>query len=352
MKVGFRPEGPLEWLAATLDLAPIPVADTHVAFTAARAIMAGTSLGIFDAIAEGARTSGAIAAACGTDPSATRALVDCLVALGYLRITRGRYSNARHVERWLLARSPHSVRDKILFQELEWELVAKLEEFVRTGKGLDLHHTLSSWSSLPRENGWRLYSKAMRAMARSAAPALAAKLRLPRHAEQMLDVGGSHGLYSLELCRLHPALRSAILDLSIPEEAPRLGDRITYRRGDVLDEELGDQAYDVVLANNLVHHLTGDQNQDLARRAARALRPGGIFVIGDLERRQRTRAGDALGGTLNLYFALVSTSGLWPLSSMRRWQATAGLEPLPVTRIPRMPGFVLQVGCKPKRSAR
>lgn len=131
MHVGATPEGPLEWLA--FKLAPLPIADTHVAFTAARAIMAGTSLGIFDAIARGARTAPSIAWLCATDPRATRALVDCLVALGYLHHAPGRYANSRRVEKWLLARSPASVRDKILFQSVEWNMLAKLEDFVRTG---------------------------------------------------------------------------------------------------------------------------------------------------------------------------------------------------------------------------
>jgi SAM-dependent methyltransferase len=351
MQVGARPEGPLEWIVQKLDLVPVPLADTHVAFVAARAIMAGTSLGIFDAIADGAESVDAIAAACRTDPTATRPLVDCLVALGYLRFTRGRYANARRVEKWLLARSPSSVRDKVLFQRIEWELLAKLEDFVRTGRGLDLHGSLG-------EESWRLYQDAMSALAHIAAPAIARRLSIPSGAERMLDIGGSHGRYSVALCRRHPNLRSEILELPAavggshsPIELTGMRDRIRYRHGDVLRDEIGKDGYDVVLANNLVHHFSDAQNQKLARRVFRALRPGGIFVIGDLERSLAPRTGGALGSTMDLYFALVSTSGVWSLARMRRWQSMAGLVPCAVIRVPKMPGFVVQVGRKPKRSS-
>lgn len=352
MQVGARPEGALEWLTLQLDLAPVPIADTHVAFTAARAIMAGTSLGIFDAIADGERSAESIAAACGTDTRATGALVDCLVALGYLRLTNGRYENTRRVEKWLLARSPRSVRDKLLFQRVEWDLLAKLEDFVRTGRGLDLHATLG-------QEGWTLYQDAMRALAVDNAPAIARRIPLPRRAQRMLDIGGSHGLHSAALCRLHPALRSEVLELPAAMTRSRslleregLGERVVHRAGDVLRDELGENAYDLVLVINLVHHFSEEQNRALSLRAARALRPGGLFVIGDIEKGAAPRDAGAIRGTMDLYFALTSTSGTWGLSTMREWQKAASLEPLRAIRLLQMPGFVLQLAQKPKRSPR
>jgi tRNA A22 N-methylase len=36
---------------------------------------------------------------------------------------------------------------------------------------------------------------------------------VPRGARDLLDIGGSHGYYSVALCRRHPTLRAVILDL-------------------------------------------------------------------------------------------------------------------------------------------
>jgi len=45
------------------------------------------------------------------------------------------------------------------------------------------------------------------------------------------------------------------------------------------EADLGVELYDLILMSNLAHHLDAAQNLDLAKRAARALRPGGMFVI-------------------------------------------------------------------------
>jgi hypothetical protein len=72
----------------------------------------------------------------------------------------------------------------------------------------------------------------------------------------MLDVGGSHGLSSAALCGRHPELYAEILDLpdAVAQAAP----------------------------SNLLHHFDSPQSRAVIRRAAGALRPGGILVIQEL----------------------------------------------------------------------
>ena len=110
-------------------------------------------------------------------------------------------------------------------------------------------------------------------------------------AKRLLDISGSHGLYSIELCRRHPELFATILELSGALDrasaiAARegLGDRIEYRVGNALTDDLGEQTFDVVLINSLVHHFTPEQNAELAGRVARALKPGGVYATGDFLR--------------------------------------------------------------------
>src|SRR5215831_20014881 len=105
-------------------------------------------------------------------------------------------------------------------------------------------------------------------------------------ARNMLDIGGSHGFYSVALCRRHPHLAAVILDLpeAIKEAAPILamegvGDRIRHQVGDALTQDLGENCYDLILISNLAHHFTDEQNRGLMLRAARALTPGGSLVI-------------------------------------------------------------------------
>jgi hypothetical protein len=40
-------------------------------------------------------------------------------------------------------------------------------------------------------------------------------IQVPRTARRLLDVGSSHSLYSVELCRIHPNLTAKVPDLHI-----------------------------------------------------------------------------------------------------------------------------------------
>jgi SAM-dependent methyltransferase len=337
VKVGAHPEGIVETIGLRLDLGPVALADTHVTMIAARTIIAGASLGIYDAIDAGARTAEDVARRCGTDLRATRTLLEALVALAYIVEKRGKHTNSKRVERWMLARSPRSVKDKLVFQQVEWNMLARLEDYVRTGAHVDMHATFEP-------STYALYQAGMRSVAAVLAPIFARHIPVPRGAKRLLDVGGSHGLYSVALCRKHAALSAEILELpsAIAHAAPLLarenmGARVRHVVGDAR-EDLGDRTYDVVLLANLVHHFGDAENAALARRAYRALVPGGTFVVLDIERAR----GGVLGAMMDMYFALTSASGTWTADEIAAWQRAAGLRVLRPVRPRTAPGWVLQ----------
>jgi SAM-dependent methyltransferase len=195
----------------------------------------------------------------------------------YLNYRDGAYKLARHVRRWLLADAPGSIRDLILMKELEWSWIDQMESFVRDGKPLDVHATMSA-------QDWSAYQRGMRAQANVLGNFLVRRMPVPDGAREMLDIGGSHGYLSVVLCRRYPGLRATVLDLppAVEHAAPLLeregmGDRVRLRAGDALTDDLGDAAYDLIMAFSLVHHFDDPTNRLLVRRAARALRPGGYL---------------------------------------------------------------------------
>jgi len=233
------------------------------------------------------------------------------------------------------------VADKLRFQLVEWDWTARLEEFVRTGKALDLHV-----SDMTPEH-WAGYQDAMRALSVGVAPAVAKAVPMPAAPTAMLDIGGSHGLFSVALCRRYPTLRSTVLELpAAAEEAGRLlareetSGRVTLEAGDALTADLGADRFDLVLMSNVAHHFSDEQNRDLARRVAVALKPGGVYVIGEFVRRHRGSAGDGMAATAGLYFALTSTSGTWELEQIQDWQRSAGLIPERPARYRVLPNYV------------
>jgi len=204
--------------------------------------------------------------------------------------------------------------------------MAKLEDYVRTGKTLEMHGSMS-----PGE--WQLYQEGMRDLSINVAKEVAPKIPVPKGATAMLDIGGSHGLFSIELCKRHSSLSSAIMELPGAIEAASAiakrydtTNRVTYVAGNALNDDLGKEKYDLIMINNVVHHFTSEQNFFLAKKIAAALKPGGIYAIGEFIRQSKPGEGGIAASTTGLYFSLTSSSGTWSIDEMEAWQKSAGLK--------------------------
>ncbi|MFP4096848.1 MAG: methyltransferase [Cyclobacteriaceae bacterium] len=326
MKLTSVPENLLERLALWLGIAPTPISDTHVAFMMARTIMVAAKAGIFEALAK-PTTAAQVANACHTDLKATIKILNSLVHLGYVKLNpQQQYELTSLSRKWMLRESKNSVYDKMMLQFVEWKLVEHYENYLHSGQPADMHQVLT-------EEEWGVYQKGMRAMAQVSASEVARRTPIPKGATTFLDVGGSHGYYSVSICRKHPQLQAIILDL--PEAIRHAGsllqeenmqDRVKHRVGNVLEYDLGEAQWDVIFISSLVHHFDGPTNEQLAARIHRALRPGGYYVIQEYVRPDKPRAGDHLA-LLDLYFAATSQSGTWSEKEMRGWQQQAGLKP-------------------------
>jgi SAM-dependent methyltransferase len=255
---------------------------------------------------------------------------------------------ARAYAQMAFAIEPEFRRQQARFQSMEWDIAGKTGDFVRTGKPVDFHEHMS-----PRE--WAVYQDGMRDVAANPAVELAKRLPVPQGATRLLDIGGSHGLFSSKLCKRHPALAATILEL--PDAIDRaseigqregLGDRVKHCVGNALMDDLGEATFDVVIVNNLVHHFSPEQNSELAKRVARALSPGGVYSIGDFLRPSHPGAGGGVPAVMDLYFALTSASGTWALQEIVAWQRDAGLAPMKAIKFPSLPGWASAPAAKGK----
>jgi len=346
MKIKVKPENFVEWIALKMNLAPMPLVETQIYFNVARSIMAGAELNIYGTLGKNKMSAEEVAKKCNTHPMATRQLLDCLVGIGYLQWANDQYWIKPKYHKWLLKEYDSNLIDKLRFQVYEWNWMAGLEDYVKTGKSQDLHSTAT-----PEE--WKSYQAGMRDLSVNSAKEMAGKIPISKGATQLLDTGGSHGLYSIELCRKHPSLHSTILELpDAMEAASAIGakyddtKRIQYKAGNALNDDLGKEQYDMVMINNVVHHFTPEQNQMLAKKVAAALKPGGIYGIGEFIRSDKPGEGGVGPATCNLYFSMTSFSGTWSIPEMESWMKEAGLKiekPIvPMT----MPGFKMIIGRK------
>lgn len=346
MRLGALAGNLLERLMLGLGLIPTPFLETHAAMILSRTVAAASRAGIFDALADGPASAAEVAQRCDTVPGPTAKLLDGLTGAGYLRHRDGSYRLRPVARRWLLRSSSRSLHDQMQWQLTEWQWLGELDRFLFDGVPVDMHSRLT-----PGE--WDAYQRGMRALARILAPEVALRTPVPRNAQTMLDIGGSHGLYSVALCRRHPQLRSVVFDLPqalttssglLAEEG--LGDRVIQQTGNILDHDLGVEAWDVVFMSQLAHHFDEDQNRRLTAKIARSLRPGGVFVLQDLLRPQDAGEQGQLVALYDLYFSLTSAAGTWRAREMAGWQRAAGLRPSRPVRFVSAPGMGQQAAFK------
>src|SRR5262245_49493776 len=114
MKLSVSGENLVERAALALGIPPVTLMHTHMSFLRARAIMVGTKLGLFDALAEGPLDAAAVAARCDTSPAGTAKLLHALTGSGYLTFKNGAFSLSSLARKWVTRDSPTSMRDKVL----------------------------------------------------------------------------------------------------------------------------------------------------------------------------------------------------------------------------------------------
>ena len=346
MKLGIVPENLLERFAITSGMLPPGIFESWFGIMLSRTIMVATKLNIFEALAAGPLTSNEVAQRCNTHPLATEKLLNALVGLECLRVKGDRYALRRSLRAWILKDGKHSFRGQMLLHFLEWRWWEHCEEYVRTGEPLSVHQTMT-------HEEWGIYQRGMRSGIEMPADWIAKHLQLPRTAQDMLDIGGSHGYFSVAICRRYPRIRSTVLDLpqAIQYAAPLLaeegmGDRVVHRVGNALTDDLGTNAFDLVFLASVVHHFDEATNREFMRRIARALRPGGIVAIWEPLRQDRTGKIRQIGGLLDLFFGFFSKAGTWTAAEVTDWFCGAGLEPRKSRSPALMSGLALHVGRK------
>jgi tRNA threonylcarbamoyl adenosine modification protein (Sua5/YciO/YrdC/YwlC family) len=104
-------------------------------------------------------------------------------------------------------------------------------------------------------------------------------------ARSILELGTGTGETATRLLARHPEASLVGIDVSEPmldAARSRLPEGRSSLRSARLQDPLPDGRYDLVASALCVHHLDGEEKADLFARVARALEPGGRFVLGDV----------------------------------------------------------------------
>lgn len=339
MKMGLIAESPMDWIALKANMVPMPVIHGIMYFVYCKVLLTASRLDIFEAVKDSSQTIEQIAQKTGFQPKGLESLLKVLISAGYIGYKDGRFGLTRVARKWCLKDSPDSFHNYLRFTEMMCEWMDHLEEYLKTGKGIEIHEKMTT-------EQWQWYQLGMEDEVRLRARAAPKMTPMPEHPTEMMDIGGSHGLYCVELCKKYPTLKATILELPEAVEKARpilakfnMGDRINYQAGNVLTDEFGENRYDLILMSSLMHHFSAEQNIEVSKKVAKALKPGGYFVIQEFLRPETSSNMNFVGIVTDILFNLASTSNTWSMNELKDFQQKAGLIHFKVNKY-QLPGFV------------
>ena len=341
MKTVDKQQNLMEWIAIKANLAPLPL-NVWNRILSSKAVLLASKLDVFEAAKDSPQTIEQIAQRTKLHPRGLTSLMNILTLHGYFKYKDGKFGLTKLSRKWCLEESPDNVYNQLRYtNEIAWNEMNYLEEFLKTGKGLEVHDNYYT------EEQWNWYQLGQYDQAKITARSAPKMTPMPSNPAEMLDIGGSHGLYSVELCKKYPTLKATILDLPQAVEKARpilekfnMGDRINYWIGNALTDDFGENRYDLILMSSLTHHFSSEQNIAVSKKAAKALKTSGYFVIQDWLRPEPSLRMEELGIVLDMYFNLTSTTGTWTLSELKDFQQKAGLTHYKVNKFMEMPSLV------------
>ncbi|MGH2979697.1 MAG: methyltransferase family protein, partial [Solirubrobacterales bacterium] len=171
MRPGLRPDNPLERIAIRMNLAPVPDGHAMFGMPMSRVTIAGVRMGVFERLARGPATAEEVARDIAATQEGTLLLLESLAALDQVERGGGTYSLSRAARKWLDPASDTYVGTHIENCGDYWDWWDRLEDAIRTGRGVEIH------DFAPDDPHWRRYIRGQFELARLSAPEVARALR-------------------------------------------------------------------------------------------------------------------------------------------------------------------------------
>lgn len=272
----------IEKLLLSNDIIPHPFADASSSVGLGFALGTSIKLKLVDELSLEMKGVDEIAQRCQVNPIGAELILDCLEALGYVRKDGRNYGFTKRGFKSLSQASPQNFRHFILFCDYLYKGYLTLDETIRLG-----HRAEENMLEKMSEREWELFSRAMIDISRTNKKEVAGKIPIKKTYRKMVDLGGSHGLYSIELCMKYPELKSTVMDLPPVKKYAdecidqfKAAQQVDFLAADFMKNDLP-QSQDVILSFNIIHGLNPVENEELAKKAYRSLNNGGIYVVLD-----------------------------------------------------------------------
>ena len=254
----------------------ISVADLLMAPWTVQVVFTAVRLNLFTILAERTMTVEEIASQCGATPNRLESLLNVCASMGLVVLEEGKYFNSHFSRIHLVEGEPRYVGDFIKHQH---DIANKWDGLLTAVAGKASPEADQATDAAFHKT----FIKAMNNLGMlGEAEALRNVVDLDG-CQEMVDVGGGSGLYSVILCQKHPELRSTILDrretLSITKDmiaGYKEAQRITLREADYTRDDFGEEV-DVVLLSDVIYDES--KAAPVLKKAWNCLRGNGILVV-------------------------------------------------------------------------
>lgn len=324
-----------------MNLAPAPMLDLIGGFSF-YAVAAAVELGLFEALKNRQMSTTELAAAVNCDARGLDTLMELLETLGYVRLKNGRYKLTPMTLKWMLVSSETYFGEGfIYYKRLMTDIWQFIAESMKKGDAyINFYEWLRDFPDTAES-----YQKFMMSLASMMLPELVKKIKFTD--ESILDVGGSHGLYSIALCRRNPGITITIIDsdyamplLKNNVTGAGMEQRIKLLTADFMTHEFAEK-FDTILLFNVLHEHREGENMDLLKKIKGTLKPGGSLLILDgIKEKKISRLADLGVRMYSLLFYHFLGGRNYSYNEISSWLNIAGFGKVKRIEL-RMSGFTI-----------
>jgi ubiquinone/menaquinone biosynthesis C-methylase UbiE len=311
------------------ELSPRPLMRILGDFGNSQILDAALEYDFFTLIHKGFRNAEEVAREAGTDPRATRIVLDSLLALALIEKREGRYYLPPISEAFLVRGKPSYVGEFRHVALALWDGMAHLKESLKTGKPFSRMDTGSELQV------WEKLVIGIIPIAEPAAKVLCEILKIgsKRKGLRVLDVAGGSSIFGMTILARDPSSEVTQLDWPNVNAVARklnkergLEGKIRFIDGKFHSARLEDNRYDLAIASNFCRFESPSGNQRLFAKLHSALRSGGQLVVNDFVPNEE-RTGPTFALRFSVYTLTHTPEGeCWTLSQYSDWLTAAGFR--------------------------
>jgi hypothetical protein len=262
---------------------PGPILDWFAPL-AFKSVYAGNKMKIFEILHEkGALTVEELNDVIKGDAGCLVILLDTLVSLGYVKKIKNKYKNSTMTDKWMLESSEINMSEMLDFFDDAFERWKNLDQSIITGKPSAKGN---EWFN-SHSDRWDNYHANLRIAAKLIAGEVIKHTKIPDGVRKMVDIGGSHGFYSIKFCQKYPELTSVIYDWTEAKKTAvetinqfGMQDRVFFKDGDILTDSPGN-GFDMALLFNTIRAFSEDEALIVLKKTHSSLKKGGMLLIAD-----------------------------------------------------------------------